>query len=761
MPDDFLQRMQATFVAEAHEHLQTLSDGLLRLERAIPPQEGQQELDRIFRAAHSLKGAARAVEMTRIETLCQSLEDVFAGWRTRQSTPPFTETDGLHRAIDAMLALLGPLDGRSGTAPSAEPAAIGTDLHAAGRPVPPPAPPWAGDTAAPSPPHRTRPGLQPATVRISLDKLTAQLVGAEEMLGAKQAAGHRLAEIRVFAGWIAEWRKAWQELETDTRHMRQRMAGGQHPVDSSGRVTADPGLARVLDFLDWGSDTLRAAEGRLGDSVRAAQQEHDAIGKLVDDLLDSAKRLLLLPFSSIVTPFSKLVRDQCRDQGKEADLTISGGHIEIDKLILDELKDPIVHMLRNAVDHAIEPAAHRLAAGKPPRATLTLALSQRDDQRVHLRLTDDGSGIDVDALKAAALHRGLLTEDEVARLDDSAAVALALRPELSTRSEVTALSGRGLGLAIVQETVDRLGGEIEIHSSRGAGTSLSITVPTVRSTFRGVLCEAAGQAFLISTVSVEHVARVRREDIRTLEGHDSVMLGGRLVGLGRLTDILELRPTSPPAGEADGLQILHVRAGAQSLALAVDVVLDEQEVLVKPLRRPLCRVRNVAAAAMLEGGRIVPILHVPDLLLSARRVAGGSAGLSPPSQATLTPPRHASRSILLAEDSITSRMLLKTILESAGHTVKTAVDGLEAFALLRAETFDLLISDVEMPRLNGFDLTARVRADVRLSKLPVILVTALASRADRERGFDVGASAYIAKSGFDQEHLIEAVTRLS
>ena len=246
------------------------------------------------------------------------------------------------------------------------------------------------------------------------------------------------------------------------------------------------------------------------------------------------------------------------------------------------------------------------------------------------------------------------------------------------------------------------------------------------------------------------------DDIRTVEGRETLSFGGRAVSLVHLADALELPQVEPEATSPGGMPIIVLGRNGQRVAFAVDKIHDEQEILVKPLMKPLSRVRNIAAVTVLGSGRVAPILNVADLLQSARKLAGASARVA----AAAKPSKVETRSILVAEDSITSRMLLKAILESAGYRVKTAVDGMEAFTLLRSEHFDLVVSDVEMPRLNGFDLTVRIRADKKLAQLPLVLVTALESREDRERGIDVGANAYLVKSSFDQSNLIEAVRRL-
>jgi len=730
----FLRQLRATFKLEAAEHLQALTTGLLALEKALPEARGEL-VETVFREAHSLKGGARAVDYSEVERLCQSLEDVFASWRRGDSQPAPEAFDRLHRSLDAIAAALA-----SGGA-------------AAG--------PWREPLPAGLPAPLVQPRAEPAltgggehegaaqTVRIAVDKLEARLLEAEEMLTAKLIAAQRVTDLRELCGGFAAWHKAWSAVEPQVRGLRRTYAAGAQPGPAGAELGA------LLDFLDWNVQCIQSVESRTLALDHAVRQDRYAVGKLVDDLLEDSKKLLLLPFASVSGSFAKVVRDLCRDEGKEADLTIDGGEVEIDKRILEEIKDPLIHLLRNCVGHGIEPPTVRAGRGKPARATITLRVSQLPGNQVEIAVSDDGAGIDAARVAQTAVERGLISPEEAAALGDDAARALIFLPELSTSPLVTQLSGRGLGLAIVREKAEKLGGGVSVASEPGCGTSFRIVVPATQSTFRGILVMAAGQLLVVPTLHVERVVRVRRKDVKSVEGREAIDLAGRAVALVRLAEVLEL-PSAPAGEEAPsslGTPVLVLGTSEQRAAFAVDDVIDEQEVLVKRLGKPLLRVRNVSGATVLGSGRVAPVLNVADLLKSVRK-AGVALRFIPPER----PPRQDT--ILVAEDSITSRLLLKGILESAGYKVRTAPDGLEAFSLLQSEQFDLLVSDVEMPGLNGFDLTARVRADSRLAELPVILVTARESREDRELGIDVGAHAYLVKSSFDQSDLLAAVRRL-
>jgi two-component system chemotaxis sensor kinase CheA len=516
------------------------------------------------------------------------------------------------------------------------------------------------------------------------------------------------------------------------------------------------GIANGLsDFIEWNNDHLRSFEAKVAALRRAADQDRLVVGKLVDDMLENSKKLLMLPLATFGVLLPKTVRDLCRDQGKEADLVIRGEDVKIDKRILEEIKDPLLHLLRNCIDHGIETPEARRNAGKPARATVTLSVTQVNGNQVEISVQDDGSGIDRDRVRASAVRRGLLAPDAADCLPDAAALRLVFEPDVSTSPMITQVSGRGLGLAIVREKAEKLGGRVSIESTRGEGTIIRLALPLTLATFRGVIIQCAQRLFIVPTAQVERAIRFKPSDLQTLENRETLSLQGRTVALADLAQVLGLPVTRRDDETSEARPALIVGSGEHIVAFAVDAIVDEREVLVKRLTKPLVRVRNIAGATVLGSGEVAPILSVQDLLKSARSMNGSLR--STPS--TAAPP--TTRRVLVAEDSITSRMLIKSILESAGYEVKTAVDGLDAFTTLRAERFDVLVSDVEMPRLNGFDLTARVRADRNLAELPVILVTALESREDRERGIDVGASAYLVKSDFDQSNLLEALRRLA
>ncbi len=754
---DFRKRLLSTFKVEAQDHLTTISSGLIELEK-MPSTERQAVIvETIFRATHSMKGAARAVNMQDIEHICQSLEGIFSLWK--RSGIPLTPRlfDTLYRATEIMRKLMGSLE--EGDAPpernkiselikelsSIETGDQGVGFRGQG----------VGDT--PSTLHPAPYTLTPVTetVRISTAKLSSLLLEAEEMLSSKMTANHLTENLKELIVTIQQMKKEWSKASHDTR------AKGTVPVYGPGlmgrRIGTVPGFKGAedtfQDIFDRTQSQIKSIEGQVAALTKSSMKFNRSLDRMVDNLLDDMKTAMMLPFSAILESFPLIVRDISREEGKEADLVIQGEGIEIDRRILEEMKDPLIHIVRNCVDHGIERPEFRKRNNKPRKGTVKIAISQLDGNKIEIAVSDDGIGIDIEKVKETAVKNGIISQMDADELEDRDALSLVLRSGFSTSPIITDISGRGIGLAIVREKVEKLSGILSVETGN-TGTTFRILLPVTIATFRGILIRAAGQSVILPTLNVERVLRVRNEEIKTVENKETIELNGRAVSFVHLNSVLELPLKKERTVSSGFTTVLALSVGEKRIAFGVDEMLGEQEVLVKPLGKQLSRVRNVAGAAILGSGKPVPILNVQDLMKSAVKTA-----FVPQLQA-LKADEAERKTILVAEDSITSRILLKNILESAGYIVKTAVDGIEAITAIKSEGFDLVVSDVEMPRMNGFDLTARIRGDKKLEDLPVVLVTALETREDRERGIDVGANAYIVKSSFNQSNLLEVIRRL-
>jgi len=756
---EFLKRLRATFRVEAEEHCRAISSGLIELEKTPAAERRAELIETVFREAHSLKGAARSVNMRDIESLCQPLEGAFAALKSREVSLSPALFDLFHRAVDNIAELVAAANGErtlrdrtrarelirqlGEVAQDAAPAGKPEEAASVGEAIPieitPAPPPRREETTPQGPPERETP-LPVETVRIPTAKLDPLLLQAEELIQANMAAGQRFIELRDLNRELVSW-KAESTKWKDRQSTR-----------------AEPALSEIPELHEA---RLNALQTRVAAVAETAKQDQRAIRRLVDDHLEAMKQVLMLPVATLVEVFPKLVRDLARDQGKEADLVVHGAEIEIDKRILEELKDPLIHLIRNCVDHGIQKPEERARRNKPPRGTIMLGFGARNGRQVEILVSDDGTGIDVDQVRAAAIKVGVLLPEAAGKLDPQEVLPLVFQSGITTSPIITDISGRGLGLAIVREKAEKLGGEVSVDSRRDIGTTIRLILPLTLATFRGVLVRAGGQVFVLPTINVERVLRVSPGEIKTVENRETLQVNGDILSAVRLGDALGLPLRNNgssgigiPAASSNHIPVVVLASADRRIAFLVDEVLDEHQVLVKGLGRQLKRVRNIAGATVLGTGQVVPILNVPDLMKSAVRTAGAVRAAASEKGPAKT------GNILVVEDSITSRALIKNILETAGYRVATAVDGIDAFTQVRSGEFDLVVSDVDMPRMSGFELTARIRADRKLGELPVVLVTALESREDRERGIEVGANAYIVKSSFDQSNLLEVIRRL-
>ncbi|MBK5275683.1 MAG: hybrid sensor histidine kinase/response regulator [Desulfuromonadales bacterium] len=757
MDIDFQKRLMATFRDETREHLAAISDGLLALEKAADPEKRQVILEAVFREAHSLKGAARSVGQSGIESLSHALEGVFAGLGRREVPTSAALFDLLHRASDTISRLLTsgePDRDTGGKIPVRE---LVLSLEQVFKGAPPTSPTsLTGLTGPTTDKQQEIPPVERSadsdTIRISAARLDTLLRQAEEMLTAKQAALQRAAELAEIVADLAGWEKEWNKIRPALRRLHKL----QQATDGNPFKGADAGrMGKLLAYCEGSRDAHNSLKHKLHALAKARAGDRHEMELMVDGLVSDLKDVLLLPSATVLGLLPKMVRDLARERGKDVELLLAGEDVEIDKRILEQIKDPLIHLIRNCVDHGVEKPEERQRRIKPATGTIRVAVVLREANLVEIVVSDDGAGIDIGRVAAAAVRQGVVAQDQAGRMEMEDLLGLIFLSGLSTAPLITDISGRGLGMAIVREKVENLGGTVSVSSDAGQGTSFRMILPLTLSTCRGVLFAVGEQTFIVPSAGVERVARIDRSAFKSVENRESVELDGAALSFVRLSDVLRLPQKERITDDTGLVSLFVIGSGASRIAFGVDAVVDEQEILVKGLGPQLTRVRNIAGATLLGNGRMAAILHPGDLVRSALSTV--AAGISAPVAKSDAPTRT---SVLIAEDSITARTLLKNILESAGYRTTTAVDGMDALMLLRSNQIDLLVSDVDMPRMNGFELTAKIRASKDFSDLPVVLVTSLDAREDRERGIEVGANAYIVKSSFDQSNLVDVIKRL-
>lgn len=727
-------RLLATFRSEAEEHLLAINAALAALPGSPTVGGDTSAAQTLFRVVHTLKGAARSVGLLEAETVCQALEAVMSRitrgelalspalvervqetvdevGRLVEGDPPRRPVAELVRTLES--ATRGGDEGGHEQEWKAAPAVSPTPsplLAAGSDPTSITAP--AGSPAGT--PESGEASGQVGTIRVDAARLDALLLQMEDLLLPKLAAGQRVRELQLLSDRLAAHRR-----------------------EQAGEASAG----------------LRPLESELREMVRSLRGDERRLARLHEELQAEVLRLRMSPASSIVEALPRMVRDLARDEGKEVDLTLAGVELELDRRVLERVKDPLIHLVRNAVDHGIECPEARVQAGKARRGRITVSFVPVENRRIEVSVRDDGAGVRLEEVRSAATRARVLTADAAGALEESAALDLLFHAGFSTSPIVTRVSGHGLGLSIVRESVEALGGELQIETDRGTGTAVRLRLPTEIATFRGLLVYSAGQPFLIPLEAAEHVLRLAPGEIGRVEGRPAIQRDGQLVPVAALHTLLELPPTEDPS-PPHRFPCVVLRVGEDRLGLLVDEVAGERELLVKALEPPLLRLRHITGAGILGTGSLVLILRPGDLLRTALSTRPA------PLIAANTPSRERAPLVLVVDDSITTRMMEKNLLESAGYTVKLAVDGMEAWTILKSEACDLVVSDVDMPRMDGFELTTRIRVDAALRDLPVILVTAMESREHRERGVLAGANAYVIKSSFEESNLLEIIQRL-
>lgn len=742
--EEFMAKLLATFRVEAEEHIKALSNGILTIESTSDERLQKQTIETIFREAHSLKGAARSVNQRVIQEICQILESVLASWKDGkiQGTPQLFDT--LHDTVDGLEAALD--SGLNTDEADKLIVDLKTYLITSEKAV-------ADDNSEQTPyiseapleiPIQSKSSSklsQEKTIRVALTKLDRLLQQTEEMLMVKLVVQQESSDLKHLLNQFNAHQKEFSRLSSELQSARQGSEDAKL-------------IKRLSRFLDHQEREIASFSEALSKMMKASVQNAHFVGTLVDTLLEDIKKVLMQPMDTLFDVMPRMVRDIAKELGKQVAFEVQGGDIEIDRRILEEIKDPLIHLIRNAIDHGIETPQQREKKGKSPQGTIRIFASETSGGSVELCVSDDGRGFDVEAIRSAAVDRSPSTAKDIASLTDEEAMKLAFHSGISTNQNVTDISGRGLGLGIVSEKTDKLGGHVIIESLPGQGTTFRLILPLTLATFRGIHIEVAKQNFVMPTHNVTKVMRLKCSAITTIENRQVIQFDERPISFVHLADLLNL-PNKSAYNASDPIVVLLVKSEEKAIAFGADSILQEQEVLVKNLGKQCVRVRNVMAATIMEGGSVIPILNPVDLVRSAIK-NGTTVTRSTTAQSALS----VKKRILIAEDSITTRLLLKNILESAGYSVVAVSDGLDALDAIQRESFDLLLTDVEMPRMDGFILTEKLRASAKWKDLPIIICTSKGSLEDREKGLELGADAYLDKSTFNQGTLLAATQKL-
>jgi two-component system, chemotaxis family, sensor kinase CheA len=772
----FQKELMSAFLTEAREQVQSLALWLSKLESSeLDAKQRMTLIESIFRETHNLKGSARATGSLGIEAVCQGLEGLFSMIKQGKLTLSSHLIDALHTGIDALSGALAADVIEEGSKSASTLSEVASGLEnllialtsspqddqfletPPAKKEPAAAPPTSySDVLASAGSASKRKGTSTSdTIRITGAALDQLLLQVEEMLSFKVRIKQHSQHVQEIMAMTEAMANEWSQIYPHIGQAHMLVDRASHPNND---LQVGAMLSRLIEYVDNNRNQMRAIDDQLNIVSTLLSNDDRYASTTVDALVADTKKLLMLPCSTLLDTFPKLVRDLSKELGKEVDVSIEGVDITLDKRILAQIKDPLMHLIRNSIDHGVEKPEDRLQHGKARRASLKLAVKQLDGGLNEITISDDGAGINIAKVKEMAVKGNYLTAEAAAKLSRQEITSLIFHSSLSTSPIITELSGRGLGLAIVKDNITQLGGRLEVQSEEGLGTTFTLLLPSTIASFRGVWITCRGQSFILPTSSVVRVVRLQKDDIKQVENADTIAWAGTMIPLIPLADVLEIADTNNDKQDPGANFIIAaiLTSSDQYLAFQVDEIVREQEVLVKPLSSPLQSVRNIAGATVLSSGQVIPVLNVSDLIKSARLLP---AATSRPSKKVFAD-KVVSKRILVVDDTITTRMLLKNILESAGYQVVATNDGLEAFSTLQEEEFDLVVTDIEMPKMNGFELTTSIRRDPKLAHTPVVLVTSLSSPEDREKGVQAGADAFFIKSRFDHSSLLEIIHRL-
>lgn len=722
-----LEKLRGIFLQEMEEHLRTLNSGLLALEKGPPEDDRASLVNTVFRTAHSLKGAARSVDLGGVEQACHAMEEILGQMRQGGPLPSPTVFAVLFSLLDALAAVREAM--AAGATPNRRPLDHLTDLlrqAARGEPVQVPA----REAAEPPAGGAAPPAVAPvATVRVAVDRVDQLASRGRELLLLQGQLDAALEDVELLTQTLRRWRSDWTALERPLRKMRGALFEARRLP--RGAETALYQSGERLRYLDR---ELERLHGELARTSRHIQQSSRALN-------DDVAQVRMLPVRDACDGLERAVRDVAAARGRDVRLELDLADVELDRAVLERLRDPLLHLVRNAVDHGVEPPAERAAAGKPRQGVVRVSAQWRGNQ-VEVVVADDGRGLDLQALKAAAERHGVPIP---ARPED--VPTLVFQPGLSTVREVSDISGRGVGLDVVKSHVESLHGMVAADTTPGRGTRFVLTVPLTLTSLRGLLVTVGDQRYVLVSHGIRRLLRVPGQVLRQVESHTLLPHEDGHVPVVHLAAAIG----EPPLRTQNGLLNLVVLGQqGQQIAFVVDELIAEQEVVIRGLGPRLAGRRNLAGATILGDGKVVFVLNSGELLRWGL-TAGPLAVPRPQTQAAVRP------RLLVVDDSFTTRALASSVLEAEGYDVSVAVDGVQAWRMFQNQRFDLVVTDVEMPGMDGFSLTDRIRQGSPWGRVPVILLTSRDSADDRARGLEAGADAYLIKSAFDQQTLLETV----
>lgn len=816
------QELMGLFQDELEENLVILNKGLLALEKGPSEKDKINLIAELFRAAHSIKGGARAIDLACIESVAHHMEDILGAIKSGDLTlfpglfdTFFASLDGVREMMDEMLKGQIPIEKREALIKSLESVLFdqtsdpelmvsgsqdisGTKQILLQNSYPGDKGPTGtnpltsnqllpgksggsplemkqeeetsnrvengqfsiSDTENPSerekqpgkdsqPPDVSKIVDKPKaeSIRVATEKLDNLMDYIGELMAAQLRIEQRLKDFTDIQHLVMQWQKHWRKMDIVSRQIRHKGEG-----NNWADIVLSKDLAWFLEAICEHAGEIKTL-GKTLDDLLAQFGNDCTYQKLINDELQKGVRLVRMhPIAELFNTFPRMVRDLARDNGKQIRLEIEGSTTEVDRKILESMKDPLIHILRNAVNHGIEMPEERNAGGKPEEGVINLKATQKGSSIV-LEIGDDGRGIDTKLIKEKAVSKGFISKAKAEILPDRETISLIFQSGLSTTKQVNDISGRGVGMDVVRSHLEDLQGMIHVDSQIGKGTEFKLTLPLTLASSHVLLVRASSEILALPTSAIERILKIDYSQIGNLDGNPAIELDGAPIPLISLAKTLNLVESESVISTTQKIPVVILGASNMRVAFQVNELCGNQEVVIKTLGNQLKQVRNVSGASILGNGDVVIILNPADMIKSA-------LGTSRDFFVTEIEEASEQMKVLVVDDSITTRTLEKNILENAGFNVVEAIHGEEAISLFPHHRFDIVVSDIDMPVMDGFELTEKIKNDDLYKEIPIVLVTSLESPGDKIRGLNAGADAYIIKGSFDQTVLLETIDRL-
>lgn len=753
------------FQEEAQERLQILNEGYIKLESEP---EDKENLDNLIREAHTLKGSAKMVGLKKGSNLAHKLEDLLLAIRDKGMRPEGEISNIVFQVLDMLLYIT-----EKGSDKDAE---IGSIIdfvdelifketnktyfleekknyedefvaekkkgggRAEKKKVKEKYPEENGTKKSDKKEELTILPHKLETIRVNSYKIDEILNLVGELVIYQNKDIERIPKIKSLRRKINILTDTWKQTRGDLRELKLSK-DTQEQINNIDEV--------IESFIEPEADLFKTI---TEDTLR--------VDTLLQDLHEKSIEIRMLPASYLFSAFPRAVRDMAKEFGKEISLKIEGETTKLDKRVLEEINDPLIHILRNSVDHGIEMPEEREKNGKPRKGTINIEASQEGD-RITVRISDDGRGIDPEKIRKVALKKGLLTPVEAKSLSDEESLYLIFKPGFTTKPNVTTTSGRGVGMDVVKLHIEeKLRGHVEVTSKKDEGTTFILTLPLTLAVIRALLVKVGNQTFAFPTTSIRETVNIKEKDINRVGLERIVRIRNDNVTLITLGDVLGVKADK---GEKNCKKpAVVISMGGKKIAYQVDDLIDEQPIVIKPIGSLLRNVKNIAGATILGSGELVLIVNVSDLYRNSAIYDKRYQFMSEEGNENKgKKPDENKSKVLVVEDSMTTRELELNILKAAGYHAVGARDGIEAYQLLNREKVDLVLTDIQMPRMDGIELIKKLKEDPELKNLPVVIVSTMGSEKDKKLGLEVGADAYFTKKDFKKEDLLNVIGKFA